>query len=88
MSEHGTSNSERVSVAVSPLACRSCGLLCSSLVCSTDLSALRHIERDDVITDSDGRDALADGLDHTAALVTEDGREHALRIGTGQSVRI
>src|SRR5471030_114841 len=52
------------------------------------LAAFRGVQRDHMITDSDRRYALADGFNHSATFVTEDRREDAFRIRSGQGVGV
>src|SRR5690606_27821213 len=47
------------------------------------LPALRRVERDDVVAGRHAGDAGADLEDHAGALVAEDDREQALRVGAG-----
>lgn len=46
------------------------------------------LESDNVVADLDGGHALADGLDDTGTLVTEDNGESTLRILAGECVGI
>lgn len=50
--------------------------------------ALRRVQRDDVIAGLKGRHAGTDGLDDSAAFVSENAREQAFRIDARKSVRI
>jgi len=51
-------------------------------------SALWRVQRDDVITDVDGGNSLADRLDYTGSLVSKDDGEDSLRILSTESVRV
>ncbi|MNZ69825.1 hypothetical protein D3C78_881400 [compost metagenome] len=52
------------------------------------LATFRGIQRDHVITRRDRGHTLADGFDNGSAFVTQDRREDAFRVGTGQGVGI
>jgi hypothetical protein len=56
--------------------------------CRAEIGAGNVLKSDDVVADLDGGHALADGLDNTGTLVTEDNGESTLWILAGESVGI
>lgn len=56
--------------------------------CDAEIGAENVLESDDVVADLNGGHALADGLDNTGTLVTEDNGESTLGILAGKSVGI
>lgn len=56
--------------------------------CHAEIGAENVLESDDVVAHVDGGHALADGLDNTGTLVTENNGESTLGILAGESVGI
>lgn len=67
---------------------RHSGVLQLSVDCRAEIGAGNVLESDDVVADLNGGHALADGLDNTGTLVTEDNGESTLGILAGKSVGI
>jgi hypothetical protein len=67
---------------------RHSGVLQLSVDCHAEVGAENILESDDVVAHIDGGHTLADGLDNTGTLVTEDNWESTLGILAGESVGI
>ena len=59
-----------------------------SVDCDAEIGAENVLESDDVVADLNGSHTLADGLDNTGTLVTENDGESTLGILAGKSVGI